>query len=168
MDLVVSCPFLDLEIKKPKGVVKGDYRSFKALLSKSFFVTVGDFVSCSAVENGLYPHVMVVDGRVEREKFNFKPPSTYWGIKVVNPRGTVSSRAWRAVREALKIAKSGLRVCLFVEGEEDLMGFPFVILGDFGDKVLYGQPGVGVVLVEVTFEAKKRAFELLSLFDVGF
>ncbi len=166
LDLYVSSRFLDLEIKKPKGELKRNYGSVKPLIEKSFFVTVGDFVSCTAVEEGSFPDIMVIDGKVEREKFIFKPPKTYRLIRTVNPKGFISARAWRSIQEAFHVAKGGEKVCVVVDGEEDLLGFPVVLSADFGDKMLYGQPGEGVVVVEVTFKMKEMALIYLSFFGV--
>ena len=47
---------------------------------------------------------------------------------------------------------------IYVEGEEDLATLPAVLLSPTGSMVAYGQPGEGVVLVEVD-ESKKKEFE---------
>ncbi|MHA2213848.1 MAG: DUF359 domain-containing protein, partial [Candidatus Thorarchaeota archaeon] len=51
---------------------------------------------------------------------------------------------------------------IVVEGEEDLMGFPAVLLAPEDSVMLYGQPGVGIVWVPVNDENRKLARGLLD------
>ena len=49
-----------------------------------------------------------------------------------------------------------------VEGEEDLMGFPAVLLAPDDSVMIYGQPDVGIVWVPVSKSNKKLARDLLE------
>ena len=49
-----------------------------------------------------------------------------------------------------------------VEGEEDLMGFPAVLLAPDDAAVLYGQPDVGIVWIPVNEENREIARALLE------
>jgi uncharacterized protein (UPF0218 family) len=49
-----------------------------------------------------------------------------------------------------------------VDGEEDLMGFPAVLLAPNGSTVLYGQPDVGIVWIPVNDQTKKITRDLLE------
>jgi uncharacterized protein (UPF0218 family) len=49
-----------------------------------------------------------------------------------------------------------------VEGEEDLMGFPAVLLAPDDSAVLYGQPEVGIVWIPINEENRKIAKDLLE------
>jgi uncharacterized protein (UPF0218 family) len=51
-----------------------------------------------------------------------------------------------------------------VEGEEDLLGIPCFLEAPLGAKVLYGMPGKGVVVVEVTPVFQERVRALLARF----
>jgi hypothetical protein len=53
---------------------------------------------------------------------------------------------------------------ILVEGEEDLAVIPLILAAPEGAMVLYGQPGEGVVVCEVTDAAKEKAETLLSCF----
>ena len=60
------------------------------------------------------------------------------------------------------MASHGFRVALFVDGEEDLLGFPATLLAPSGWFMLYGQPGVGMMLVKIDDRVKREAEDLLN------
>jgi hypothetical protein len=66
--------------------------------------------------------------------------------------------------DGLKEALKHPRAMIFVDGEEDLAVIPLVIASDEGSVILYGQPGVGVVLRLVDREAKEKARDMLTHF----
>ncbi len=152
------------KVREPKGDI---YRSFAEVpgLDEACLVTVGDFVSSLAIKSGVYPHIMIIDGKVERRKFEFLTPPEYLVLRVRNPAGYITADAWCAVKKAFEIVKEGKRVCLIVDGEEDLLGFPVAILSDEGVIMIYGQPREGMVAFRVTKEVKKRAKMLLAKFE---
>ena len=79
-------------------------------------------------------------------------------FRVRNEPGTISSNAWAAVHEAVQ---SGNAV-MIVDGEEDLLTLVAMAVAPLGSFVIYGQPGEGVVLVEVDGEARKKAHSFLE------
>lgn len=122
-------------------------------------ITVGDVVTAKLLEAGIRPDVAVVDMKVMRvpadektkramETFDAKV------VRVKNQAGTITP----ALRKALEVAKPPTKIV--VEGEEDLATLPAVLSAPLGSVVVYGQPGEGLVLVEVT-EPKRREFEML-------
>jgi len=85
------------------------------------------------------------------------------GVKVTNPPGHITNELVNAVKEAyLGIIKDGKQRIIEVDGEEDLAGVPAVLLAPLGSLVLYGQPGEGVVVVEVTEERKETLLSILT------
>lgn len=131
--------------------VIGDLRPVKTIV-------IGDRSSSFMRGHRLHSDIYVVDGKVERvaiEDFVVEGASE---IRVSNPAGRITREAWRALREALR-RKSPVvvRVC----GEEDLLTIAAVEAAPKGSLVLYGQPGEGLVAVEVTAEKKKELRELL-------
>jgi len=126
-------------------------------------IAVGDVVTAELLEAGLKPDVAVVDMMVMRSPVDEKTKRVIENfevevVRVKNPAGTIT----RELREALEEAKPLLKIV--VDGEEDLATIPAVLSAPLGSVVVYGQPGEGVVLVEVT-EAKRREFvELLKRF----
>ncbi|MHA1902934.1 MAG: DUF359 domain-containing protein, partial [Candidatus Thorarchaeota archaeon] len=78
---------------------------------------------------------------------------------IFNPAATIYPEAWSAIDTAIN---DGVKSLVIVEGEEDLMGFPAVLLAPVGSVMLYGQPDVGIVWVPVTNENQDLARALLN------
>ncbi|MGY5877145.1 MAG: DUF359 domain-containing protein [Candidatus Thorarchaeota archaeon] len=116
-------------------------------------IAVGD-VTCDTLSNqGYVPDVSIVDGITKRGKFegDFSSEIEY---QIYNPPAVLYPEAWSVVDTAIYDRKKSL---IIVDGEEDLMGFPAVLLAPEGAVMLYGQPDVGIVWVPVTDENKKLA-----------
>ncbi len=144
--------------------VKGNVVASIDELPSAPAIAVGDRVTISLVEAGLRPSVAVVDLRERRRA----DPSAihrldgYLLLTTRNPPGTILREAWSAVRLAIEVALHGPSVALVVDGEEDLLGFPAVMMAPDGWVVLYGQPGVGLVAVKVNEEVREEARLLLE------
>lgn len=128
-------------------------------LHPSRLITVGDVVTADLLEAGLRPDVAVVDMKVMRLPVDEKTKRAVEAfeatvVRVKNQAGSITPE----LREALEAAKPPLKIV--VEGEEDLATLPAVLSAPLGSAVVYGQPGEGLVLVEVT-EPKRREFEML-------
>lgn len=128
-------------------------------LHPSRLIAVGDVVTADLLEAGLRPDVAVVDMKVMRLPVDEKTKRAVEAfeatvVRVKNQAGSITPE----LREALEAAKPPLKIV--VEGEEDLATLPAVLSAPLGSAVVYGQPGEGLVLVEVT-ESKRREFEML-------
>ncbi len=149
-------------LAKPRGPLR------KSLGAEMFrgcclIVAVGDRVSASLVEAGVEPDVAIVDMMEKRERVDL--PALLLGRRVIetgNPAGTITREAWRSVQDAIATAIGGEKVTVLVDGEEDLLGFPAVILSPTGAAVVYGQPGRGAVVVRVDEERRAEAIELFE------
>ena len=122
-------------------------------------IAIGDVVTADLLEAGLRPDVAVVDMKVMRLPVDEKTRRAVEAfeatvVRVKNQAGSITPE----LREALEAAKPPLKIV--VEGEEDLATLPAVLSAPLGSAVIYGQPGEGLVLVEVT-EPKRREFEML-------
>ncbi|MEA1904275.1 MAG: DUF359 domain-containing protein [Candidatus Hadarchaeota archaeon] len=131
--------------------------------SPARLITVGDIVTAEFLRAGLKPDVVVVDFMVMRSSAREEIKRTIDAYstpvrRVKNPAGILTP----GLREELEGAALPLKIV--VDGEEDLATLPAVLAAPVGSIVAYGQPGEGLVLVEVT-EGKKQEFqELLSKF----
>ena len=56
-------------------------------------------------------------------------------------------------------------VTIVIDGEEDLLALPAILLAPLKSMVLYGQMDLGVVLVEVTEEMKEKVAGLVKKFE---
>jgi uncharacterized protein (UPF0218 family) len=86
----------------------------------------------------------------------------YQVIHVKNPAGCITS----ALSAAAHIAAGSFRVVIQVNGEEDLAVLPLAQAAPEGSLILYGQPGEGVVVLEISPETKKQAADLLDRFEL--
>ena len=149
-------------LKRPLGQLFSDVATAVERLRRLHppkLIAVGDVVTAELLEAGLKPDVAVVDMMVMRSPADEKTKRAIENfeaaiVKVKNPAGTITQE----LREALETARSPLKIV--VDGEEDLATLPAVLLAPLSSVVVYGQPGEGLVLVEVT-EQKKREFEEL-------
>ncbi|MFX0096538.1 MAG: GTP-dependent dephospho-CoA kinase family protein [Candidatus Hodarchaeota archaeon] len=157
-------PKLRRELKKPHGILlEGseavNVRRIKELVNSSKpskLITVGDVVTSNLINANLLPDLCIVDGKTLRGKFRIEL-KTEKIFKLRNPRGTVSAKAWEVIRKAIS---SGAKVGIIVDGEEDLLTIPAVLLAPNRAIVIYGQPDVGVVVVNINEETKKHYREL--------
>ncbi len=152
------------ELKEPLGDVTTEV-DHERLSEAGRVVAVGDMVTYHLLEAAVTPDVAVVDGKTEREQVDEEVVQRWSALpvaaRVENEPGTVS----REVVEALRAAMDEEASLVEVEGEEDLVVLPAVVLADDGDIVLYGQPGEGMVYVDVDAETRERALDLLRRMD---
>jgi len=125
-------------------------------------ITVGDVTTSTILKEGYTPKVMIVDGITKRGLFEeqFSAERIY---KIFNPAATIYPEAWSVIDTAIHDEMNSL---IIVEGEEDLLGFPAVLLAPDDSAVLYGQPDVGIVWIPINEENRKISFNLLEKMPV--
>lgn len=122
-------------------------------------VAVGDVVAKTLLEVGVEPDVVVVDGKTLRT-VGLKLDLNGWDkLTLKNPPGMIKKEAWRVFRDVY--SRAG-RVCVEVDGEEDLLAIPAVLLAPEGTIIIYGQPGQGLVVLEADANSKKRVMAILK------
>ncbi len=158
-------------LSKPLGPVL-DTESYLSAAGKcvqrgNYFITVGDVVSRFALERGLRPKLAIIDGKTKRNvKFaieNLIREADMPVLETSNPAGSITFQAFCDVRRSLESLDNGV---LFVDGEEDLLALPAVVLSPYGTWVFYGQPNEGVVAVKVDKPKKELAAQLFSKLEV--
>ena len=127
-------------------------------------VAVGDVVTYHLREAGRVPDVALVDGKTEREAVRSEidealAAGTERRIAVENPAATLTPALLEALADALADPDP---VTIEVDGEEDLAALPAIVAAPDGASVVYGQPGEGMVRVEVTPETRRDARELFD------
>jgi len=158
------------KLRKPLGEVYHQLKSVKISPQLNWgpnglMIAVGDIISQNLQKQKIVASVKIVDFRSRREpiknvadpKIKIKP--------IVNRPGYIYPRAAfqirRAINDALLTKKPQIIVVL---GEEDLLALPAILLAPLGTVVLYGQMGVGVVMVRVTEEKKQEIVKLIQRF----
>lgn len=163
--VLVLTPELRAELKKPMGeLVKGPpeevFGRLRERLRGRKVITVGDIVTSNALRHGLELWAAVIDGRAMRKPLRERAAGAPWSrrLRITNPPGTISSEAWSAIGMAVREG----RTLVEVNGEEDLLALVAVLCAPEGSVVLYGQPGEGVVVVEVSSRAKAFCREVIK------
>ncbi len=81
---------------------------------------------------------------------------------VENPAATLTEELLVALREAIGSVGP---TRILVEGEEDLVALPAILLVPVGGSVVYGQPDEGMVLVSVDGAIQSRIRSILEQMD---
>lgn len=167
VEVVLTLPDeLRKAFKDPMGPIETDAEVLVGSVSGPL-IAVGDVVSYHFERIGHTPDVAVVDGLTERDAVEPEVADTLEAssarrITATNPAATLSASMLRALREALESEEP---VAIDVDGEEDLVVLPALVLAPAGASVVYGQPGEGMVHVEADSETKERARDLLERMD---
>ena len=154
------------KLKAPLGeLVAGDLARCISVLKSVLevekpvrLILVGDTISRTALQSGIRPSVIIIDGKEKR-----KPATNFLvhaaGIlRTRNKPGSIEPAAWKMVERAIEKGNSAV----LVDGEEDLLTLPAIIAAPSGSLVVYGQPNEGIVLVRVTPEKQKEVHARLG------
>jgi len=131
-------------------------RKFKKFIQEKKFkkiITVGDYCSLT-----LPSDIKIFDGKIKRRKIE---KLLKFSLSCQNPAGTIQKEVWPILKKAVENNEN-----IFVDGEEDLLVIPSVLLAEKNTAVIYGFPGKGVCLIEVLPKTKKAFKELLKKFQV--
>ena len=132
-------------------------------INPTMVIAVGDIVAQTLQQAGFQPHVEIIDYRTRRSDIKRVGGDT--DFDATNPAGTITKEAAVHIESALKQAqKTHEPKRVVIQGEEDLLALPALLLAPLGSVVIYGQLDVGIVLVEVHEEMKKRVIEIISSF----
>ncbi|MEM2127099.1 MAG: DUF359 domain-containing protein [Candidatus Bathyarchaeia archaeon] len=150
------------ELKRPLGLlIEGNpdetvrrLGEIYSVMKPPMFASVGDFVSKNLLTHCLEPDIIVFDGRIMRRDVEPIEPEGRCEIVTRNRPGMIEKSAWEALGKAVKLKR---KVAVLVEGEEDLMVIPLILLMPLGSVIVYGQPNVGVVMIEVDEKMKDWA-----------
>lgn len=148
------------EMRKPLGKLLKDARSLKISGSKKV-VTVGDQCTLSLIGEGIEPDLAIVDYKTKREKIELAQEINGFGdvvLKLRNPAGSISREAWEVLESAFATDK---KVRIDVEGEEDLLALPSIMIAPLGTTVIYGMPSQGLVVVHVDERIKNKVSSLI-------
>ncbi len=162
------------ELRKPFGIVIEGNEDNKEkvatevghLLKKEKYalsIAVGDIVSSTLENAGFMPDIKVIDFKTQRK---FLPSfDSDEKFDTENIAGTINVSSAKFLEEEIeKIVKNGTKKIITIDGEEDLLVLPSILLAPLESVIFYGQREVGMVMVKVTEEVKKQVLELLKRF----
>jgi uncharacterized protein (UPF0218 family) len=169
-DTLTLRPDLRRELKNPlglliKGTPKQTMKQLNRLIQKTrspYVISVGDVVSQNMLEAGIQPHILIVDGRVMRERTQAINAPGRRKISVENPAGAIVPQTWDIVDDALKQKTPTI---ITVEGEEDMLTLVAVLKAPLNSLVVYGQPNEGVVAVRVDDTAKHKVSLIIEAME---
>ncbi|PKL59326.1 MAG: DUF359 domain-containing protein [Methanomicrobiales archaeon HGW-Methanomicrobiales-4] len=147
--------------RKPFGTLYLSLDPVLPLLDGRLFFSVGDVVTDHLLQAGYPPAVAFIDGQTMRRPHEGVDVTAFRIIHVKNPAGCISPELTQAAHEAI----AALKTVVQVDGEEDLAVLPLALAAPDGSLVLYGQPGEGVVVLEISAQVKKQAQSLLDRFE---
>ena len=165
------------ELKKPQGILILDEEITlesikKYLINVQKVISVGDATTNKLLSFGIVPDVSVIDGYERRKKkassstiatiYSLNSKKNVSLFSCVNPPGSISVDSISKIKISLESKKP---VILEIMGEEDLLALPFFFLARKDSIVFYGQPGEGMVVVRVTDAVRKKAKELIAMFE---
>lgn len=156
-----------LELKSPLGILlKGapsetikQLRQLIIQYKPPLLAVVGDFTSKNIMKVCLDPDICVIDHRIMREEVEPLDHGEREVFSTHNRPGTIDIEAWRVLKEAVTLKS---KASVIVEGEEDLLVIPLILLAPTGSLIVYGQPRKGMVVVEVSEEKKAWAENFIS------
>ncbi|EKF85480.1 GTP-dependent dephospho-CoA kinase family protein [Methanobacterium formicicum] len=141
------------EFKKPIGVLYNSLNDAEDFINSRYpdnlLISVGDITTQNLQKAGLIPHLGIIDNVVERKPAAYDVVYDNVTLNVKNPPGVITDQLQETIKEAFQLLKTGFRVLILVEGEEDLAAIPCILMAPSGSLVLYGQPGEGLVVCEV-------------------
>jgi hypothetical protein len=164
-DVLLTLPERERDaFKEPLGPIESDPDALLSAVDGPL-IAVGDAVTYHLVRAGRRPDVAVVDGRTERETVDAEVRDAVDvedPIEVTNPPATLTETLLSELCGAIPNADTAT---ILVDGEEDLATLPAILVAPTGASVVYGQPGEGMVHVQVDDEIRDRVRNLLSLLD---
>ena len=134
---------------------------------RGMIVAVGDVTVKTLIDMGFTPEIGLIDGQTKRTKLEESDcvnTSIFAHVLTAeNPPGLLTPSLRSAIENAILADES---VVIEVDGEEDLAPILIHLIAPLGTIVLYGQPGLGVVMRITDIAAKERCRDLLSLFEI--
>ena len=161
-------------------------------LKEKIVITVGDQTTKTLLDQGIIPHLAIIDQMVGRKKYiklhQFIKQS-HFVIGITSGPGFIAKDAILAIQVTLarqagqgrqaSQARQGRQATqekhvIVVDGEEDLLALPAILNAPIGSVVLYGQPASlvviqgspkeGIVIVDVDSKVKKIVQKLMKKF----
>ncbi len=154
-------------LHKPFGTLFSEDIPHEYLQKPEKIATVGDVITKRLHALGILQKLSVIDFFIERKKTEETLAEIgYRGDEVVmrvqNHAGQLNKNVWDILRRVAGELHQHNNFITIVDGEEDLLVIPLIILLPVGFLIFYGQPHAGAVVVEVTKELKEHMLDILQ------
>ncbi|MGN6821782.1 MAG: GTP-dependent dephospho-CoA kinase family protein [Candidatus Nitrosocosmicus sp.] len=124
-------------------------------------VTVGDTTTDKLLNFGFIPNLYIIDNKEKRILKD--TPIEYDVEKKIyceNKPGEISEQVIDIIKEITVIDFN--RIQIIIDGEEDLLALPLFMLSPNNWTIFYGQPNVGLVVVEIDQALRKKAKSIFN------
>jgi len=161
-------PAFRAQLRRIYGELLSEVQAVRlALASSAPIVCVGDVSTLNLARGGITPLVSVVDFKSERKPLAEGEAEEIRALDArvfhaYNPSGCISGEAAGALSDAFAHAKHGGNAVVIIDGEEDLLLLPALVLAPDGALVFYGQPKQGIVLERINEQSRSRAQKFLE------
>ncbi|OGD57812.1 hypothetical protein A3I57_00795 [Candidatus Beckwithbacteria bacterium RIFCSPLOWO2_02_FULL_47_23] len=125
-------------------------------------IAVGDIAAVALLNQKITPDLAIVDLKTKRQRIfpHLKALGLKPGLTAANPAGTITKNSVRQLLSSLEKKQP----TLLIDGEEDLLVLPAVLLAPLLTTVFYGQPDQGLVKIIVSEKTKSKALQFLQQF----
>jgi pantetheine-phosphate adenylyltransferase len=153
------------QLKTPMGefFAKDRLDKISKLIGKYRVVAlVGDISTELFIKNDWGYDLAFFDNKVQRKRVDIVGPLLDRGVETIkldNPPGTINGRIAKIIFKWNVDEK----LIFEIEGEEDLLVLPLIMLLPLESLVIYGQPNEGLVLVSVDEKTKNKYFKFLRI-----
>jgi hypothetical protein len=134
----------------------------KITREKFGIIAVGDIAAVALLNQKIDPDLAIVDLKTKRRPVfaNLAAEGLKPGLTAKNPAGTISQNAVKKLLDCFKQKQP----TLLIDGEEDLLVLPAILLAPLKTTIYYGQPDQGLVKIKVSEVTKAKALSLLRRF----
>lgn len=162
---------LRLVLRKPFGKsikTLDDYK--KTSTSKNLIVAVGDIVVSNFMKIDYQPNISIIDLKTQRQPITDKNVLKFLptpDIKSKNESSTIEREAVIVLNSILrKNSALNRKYTVEIDGEEDLLAVPAILLSPLESIVVYGIREVGGIMIKVTEEKKEEVKRIVAKFDI--
>ena len=137
----------------------------------SLTISIGDYCTESLIALDFLPDIVIYDGKTQRYKTRSLDLQHYEIFESINPPEWILLKAKKVIENAINFnSVNNSRVAVRIDGEEDLLIIPAIILAPVGTIITYGQPPFanieeGIVAVVISPSLKNKTQKLLDKFE---
>ncbi|MBA3724267.1 MAG: pantetheine-phosphate adenylyltransferase [Candidatus Levybacteria bacterium] len=156
-------------LREPFGIVHEDIPSVIETHPNAMILAVGDVVALSLYKLQHQAALSIVDLKTRRNSLGESDSAVLKSIPslthAANKAGEIEQNAVMQMQLSLTAYQTtGQKQIIVIEGEEDLLTIPAILLAPLQSVVVYGQFGKGAIAVVVTEEKKKEVATLFRQF----
>ncbi|MCI4435095.1 MAG: DUF359 domain-containing protein [Thermoplasmata archaeon] len=151
--------YLRDELSKPVGKVLSGNELSKMVEDETKLICVGDETTETVIHLGIKPKLSIFDLKSRRIRFHEKLLNVFkHRIIVKNPPGYITYDLFRSIKYSLENSVPAIQVV----GEEDLASLVCIFYAQLGVTIIYGIPNMGLALIKVDENIKKRTEEIFE------